>query len=65
MSEELLTPKEIAEKLGVKKSTIYLWSHTGYIPTVKIGNLIRFRRSSIERWLDKKEKKGRYSRKPD
>ncbi|RKX21206.1 MAG: PTS fructose transporter subunit IIA, partial [Candidatus Zixiibacteriota bacterium] len=54
MPEEnnLLTVKEIAEKLGVKKSTIYHWSHIGYIPTVKLGNLLRFRWSSVLRWLD-------------
>jgi len=59
MSEDLLTPKELADKLGIKKSTIYHWSHIDYIPTVKLGNLIRFRWSSIIKWLDKKEKTGR------
>ena len=65
MSEDLLTPNEIADKLGVKKSTIYHWSHIGYIPTVKLGNLIRFRWSSIIKWLDKKERSGRIQNKLD
>ena len=57
MPKNLLTPQELADELGIKISTVYHWSHMGYIPIVKLGNLLRFRRSSIERWIDKKEKK--------
>jgi excisionase family DNA binding protein len=59
MKDELLTPKELACELGIRLSTIYYWSHIGYIPVVKMGRLIRFRRSSINKWLEKKEEKGR------
>lgn len=59
MPEKLLTPQELAEELGVKLSTIYHWSHIGYIPKVKLGGLIRFRRTSVEKWLEKKESKGK------
>ena len=62
MPESLLTPQQLADKLGVKISTVYHWSHIGYIPTVKLGNLIRFRWSSVNRWLEKKESKGRQNR---
>jgi excisionase family DNA binding protein len=64
MADYLLTPKELAKELGVKLSTVYYWSHIGYIPTVKMGRLIRFRKRSIESWLSKKEKPGRKSRHP-
>lgn len=59
MSNNLLTPQELADELGVKISTVYHWSHIGYVPTVKLGNLLRFRRNSIDSWLEKKEKKWR------
>jgi len=65
MSEKLLTPQELADRLGVKLSTIYNWSHIEYIPTVKLGGLIRFRWSSIIKWVEKKENKGRLTRKVD
>ncbi len=58
MPKNLLTPQELADELGVKISTVYHWSHIGYIPIVKLGNLLRFRRSSVEKWIEKKEKKG-------
>ena len=55
----LLTPQELAKELGIKVSTIYYWSHIGYIPKIKIGRFLRFRKSSILSWLKKKESKGR------
>jgi len=61
MDEKLLTAKELAVELGVKLSTVYYWTHIGYVPTVKMGRFIRFRRSSIYKWLERKESKGRIS----
>ena len=61
----LLNPKEVAEMLGVKPSTIYQWTHTGYIPHMKLGKLVRFRLQDIERWLEEKATQGRLSHKVD
>jgi len=63
MPKGLLTAQELAEELGVKLSTIYHWSHIGFIPTVKLGRLIRFRRNSVLKWLERRETKGRVGRK--
>jgi len=60
--EKLLTIKEIGDVLGVKVSTIYQWTHQGYIPHVKIGRFVRFRRSQIEKRLEKHENGGRKRR---
>lgn len=56
---KLLTPEEIAEFLGVKKSTIYHWTHQEYIPYVKLGNFVRFEMEAIEDWIRKRSKAGR------
>ena len=61
----LLTPDEIADLLGVQKSTIYQWTHQGFIPHVKLGRFVRFRESQVMRWLEHKEEKGRKTRKVD
>jgi excisionase family DNA binding protein len=58
----LLTVAEIAAYLQVKPSTIYQWTHEGYIPHVKLGNLVRFRVAQIDRWLEKKEVSGKARR---
>jgi len=57
--QRLMTVEEIAEYLQVKPSTIYQWTHTGYIPHIKLGNRVRFRLSQVDRWVEKRENKGR------
>jgi len=61
----LLTPQEIADYLGVKQSTIYQWTHQGFIPHLKLGRFVRFRESQVRQWLEHKEEKGRKNRKID
>ena len=61
----LLTPDEIAEKLGVKTSTIYQWTHQGYIPHVKLGRFVRFRETEVQGWLDKRVNVGKLCRRVD
>lgn len=46
--DKLLTPQEIADNLGVKLSTIYSWTHTGFIPHIKLGSLLRFREKDVQ-----------------
>ena len=46
---KLLTPHEIAEYLGVQPSTIYQWTHEGFIPHVKIGKFVRFNEKEVMR----------------
>ncbi len=57
--DKLLTPQEVADLLGVQKSTIYQWTHQGYIPHVKLRNLVRFRPKAISEWVDRKQTTGR------
>ena len=61
--DRLLTPEQIAEYIGVKKSTIYQWTHIGYIPDIKIGRFVRFKENDVIKWLETKSINGR-SRKP-
>jgi excisionase family DNA binding protein len=62
--DQLLTPKQIAEKLGVKLSTLYNWTHIGFIPHTKLGGLLRFREKDIELWIQKRSQAGRATRRP-
>ncbi len=60
--EKLLTVEEIAEYLKLRPSTIYQWTHQGFIPHIKVGNRVRFKISQIEKWLEKRTLEGRARR---
>jgi len=59
---KLLTPQEVADLLSVRKSTIYQWTHQGYIPHVKLGKFVRFNQDKVMEWVEKKSFKGRMNR---
>lgn len=63
--DKLLTPQEMADCLGVKPSTIYQWTHQGFIPHIKMGKLVRFKEQEVGKWLVKLASHGRHSRKVD
>ena len=53
-SDPLFTSPEAAEYIGVSESTIVVWRCTGRykIPFIKVGRLVRYRRSDLEAWLE-------------
>ena len=63
--QKLLSVQEMADYLGVKTSTIYQYTHQGFIPHIKLGKNIRFRESVILKWLEKRSVAGRATHKVD
>ena len=51
--DEMLTIEDVAAYLKLKPQTIYKWAQTGKIPGAKFGKEWRFRRSAIEKWIDR------------
>ena len=62
--KDILTIKEVAERLQVSERTVSDWAQKGEIPCGKLGNSWRFKRSDIDRWLDKKLSSGRVETEP-
>ncbi len=60
--DKLYTPDEMSELLGVKLSTIYQWTHIGYIPHFKLGRFVRFKERDVMNWLESKRVNGRSER---
>lgn len=60
--DKLLTPQQIADVLGVKISTIYQWTHQGFIPHVKLGRLVRFNETAVMKWVEERSNRGRTTR---
>jgi PTS system nitrogen regulatory IIA component len=51
---DIMTVEEVAEYLRVSERTVYEWAQKGEIPAGKLGTTWRFKRSEIERWIDKR-----------
>lgn len=55
--DQLLTIEELSKYLGIPIGTLYNWSHQGRLPKIKLGKHVRFRRWTIDRWLEAQEKR--------
>jgi excisionase family DNA binding protein len=51
-----LGPQQLANQLNISVRTVWRWVSAGTLckPDVRIGRVIRWRRSTIERWLQKR-----------
>ncbi len=54
----LLTPKQVAERLGITTHTLAVWRCEGRyaLPYVKSGRLVRYRESDIAAFIEKRLK---------
>jgi excisionase family DNA binding protein len=50
-----LTVRQAAEALGLHEQTVYKWSRTGRIPTLRIGGALRFDPSLLADWLENRQ----------
>ncbi len=63
--EKLLTAKQLSELLQVRPATVYLWTHTEFIPHYKLGKSVRFRESDVLKWIEQRKSNGRKTLKYD
>jgi PTS system nitrogen regulatory IIA component len=54
MTDDILTIEEVAKYLRVSERTVYDWAQKGEIPAGKIGTVWRFKKESIERWVNER-----------
>jgi excisionase family DNA binding protein len=54
MSDQLLTPDEVADLFDVSPQTLASWRTTGRydLPFLKIGRLVRYRASDVQEFLE-------------
>ncbi len=50
--DDIMTLEEVAAYLRLTPQTIYKWAQEKRIPAAKLGKEWRFRRSTLDRWLD-------------
>lgn len=58
--DDLLDEQEAAELLRVKPGTLSVWRSTGRyrLPFIKIGRLVRYRRSALIAWAENRTHDG-------
>ncbi len=49
-----MTAEELAEYLSFSKNWVYRKAEAGELPGVKLGNRWRFKKSVIDKWLEKR-----------
>ncbi len=59
-ANQLLTPPAAAEYLGVSVDTLSVWRCVGRynIPFIKVGRLVKYRKSDLDAWLEKRLRGG-------
>ena len=51
-SRDIMTIKDLSEYLKISKSTLYKLAQERILPGTKVGKHWRFRKETIDRWLD-------------
>ncbi len=52
----VMTLEEVSRYLRINKSTVYRMARDGTLPAWKLGNVWRFKKDSIERWIAETQK---------
>ena len=55
MTDQMMTVQELAEYLKMKTVTIYKHAQAGSIPAFKVGSKWRFKKDTIDRWIEGQE----------
>lgn len=53
MDTDIMTIREVAEYLKLAEKTAYHLAAKGAIPGFKVGGAWRFRRSEIDKWIER------------
>ncbi len=52
---KMLKIDDVVKKLGVSKPTLRLWIQNKSIPFVRVGKLIRFESTDLNRWIESRK----------
>jgi excisionase family DNA binding protein len=60
----LLEAEDVANYLGMRTDWVYREVRAGRLPHIRLGRAVRFRRESIELWLETRERGAPTRRRP-
>ena len=58
MERILLRPSEVAEALGVGRTTAYQLIRSGLLPTIRVGTSVRVPAEALRRWVTEAAEQG-------
>lgn len=53
-SREVMNIREASDYLGVSRDTLYRYIYEDRIPAFKLGNRWKFKKTVLDRWIEKK-----------
>ncbi len=59
---EVMNVKEASEYLGISPDTLYRYVYQDKIPAFKLGNRWKFKRTILDRWIERKISRGKNRR---
>ena len=59
-TKKLLSAEELAQELGVSRTTAYALLWSGQIPSMKIGRLRKIRRKDVEAFIEARMENGEH-----
>jgi excisionase family DNA binding protein len=62
-AREVMNIRQAAKYLGVSPDTLYKYLSRGSIPAFKLGNRWRFKKSMLDRWMERQSQSGTGSNK--
>jgi excisionase family DNA binding protein len=57
-SREVMNVREASEYLGISPDTLYRYIYEDQIPAFKLGNRWKFKKTVLDRWMEKKISRG-------
>jgi excisionase family DNA binding protein len=48
----LLRPSDVARLLACSSKTVYAWAASGYLPSVRLGRLVRFKAGDVSKFVE-------------
>jgi len=63
-SREVMNIKEASDYLGVSPDTLYRYIYEDRIPAFKLGNRWKFKKTVLDRWIERKISRKRRGKKP-
>lgn len=57
----LLSAKQVAEQIGLKRSTIYKWAELGQLPCYRLGASVKFKLADVEAFIESHRHEGKNS----